>query len=243
MEVLKEKKYDNNIALIEKYRAGDKNAGEELVKINSPLVQSIASRFLYKHPDIDELCELGNLGLVKAINSFDLTRGCAFSTYAVPLIFGEIRRFLRDDGMIKVSRENKRLTALLLAEKARREALGERTKICEIAKAVGVSVEEASMALFSGLPIISLDESVYDDEDSDTLAGRVFDEGEEERGMDKIALKMAIERLPKLQRDIVLLRFFKDLSQERTARVLNITQVKVSREEKKILSYLKEVLS
>ena len=242
MENLKESIYDKNLELIEKYRNGDREAGEQLAQNNRPLVYSIASRFLYRYPDIDELCEIGSLGLVKAINSFNLTRGCAFSTYAVPLIFGEIRRFLRDDGMIKVSRESKKLSARLLAERERREASGESTKIFDIALALGVSVEEASIALASSYPVRSLDEAVFEEGNSDTLSSQISDAGEEEGRFDKIAIKMSIERLPPLQRDIIILRYYKDLSQQQTARVLGITQVKVSREEKKILQILKKEL-
>ncbi len=243
MQKTKENLYDTNTALIEKYREGDKSAGEKLALINRPLVYNIASRFTYRHSDIDELCEIGTLGLVKAINSFNLTRGCAFSTYAVPLIFGEIRRFLRDDGMIKVSRENKRLSAKILFEKERRESEGLSTHISDIARSVGVSAEEASLALCASLPVRSLDECVYEGEDSETLAAFVFDEGEQERSLERIAIKIALERLNEIQRKIVILRYYKDLSQERTARVLGITQVKVSREEKKILSILRKELS
>ncbi len=243
MEKLKENAYDKNSELIKKYREGDSAAGRELAILNRPLVYSIASRFLYRHGDIEELCEIGNMGLVKAINCFNLTRGCAFSTYAVPLIFGEIRRFLRDDGIIKVSRENKKLSARLLAERDRREQNGESTRICDIAKSVGVTVEEASVALFSSYPVRSLDECIFEDGDSDTLGDSVFDEWEQERTFDKIALKMAIEGLTPLRQKIVALRYYKDLSQEQTARVLGITQVKVSREECKILQILKKQLT
>ena len=242
MEKAKESIYDKNTALIERYRNGDKNAGEELASLNRPLVFSIAERFSYRYPDIEELCEVGTLGLVKAINSFNLTRGCAFSTYAVPLIFGEIRRFLRDDGMIKVSRENKKLSAKILYEKERRENEGLSTHIADIAKSVGVSPEEASVALCASLPVRSLDETVSED-GSETLSAFVFDENGLSESFDKIAIKLALEKLSEPQRKIILLRYFRDMSQESTARALGITQVKVSREEKKILKILKKELS
>lgn len=242
MEKAKENIYDKNTVLIEKYRRGDKFAGEELATLNRPLVYSIAERFLYRHPDIEELCEVGTLGLVKAINSFNLTRGCAFSTYAVPLIFGEIRRFLRDDGMIKISRENKRLSAKILYEKERRENEGLSTHIADIAKSVGVSPEEASVALCASLPVRSLDETVSDD-GTETLSSFVSDENGLMESFDKIAIKLALEKLSEQERKIILLRYFRDMSQESTARALGITQVKVSREEKKILKILKKELS
>ena len=238
MEKLKENVYDRNTVLIEKYRNGDRTAGDELANLNRPLVYNIASRFLYRHSDIDELCEIGMLGLVKAINSFNLTRGCAFSTYAVPLIFGEIRRFLRDDGIIKVSRETKKLSAKILFEKQRRENEGLSTHISELAKSVGISPEEASMALAASLPVKSLDESIYDDDSHESLGSVISDEEREEENFNKIAIRVALDKLSLAERRIIILRYFKDFSQEKTASLLGITQVKVSREEKKILSRL-----
>jgi RNA polymerase sporulation-specific sigma factor len=239
---IEEKRYDVNLELLRRYRSGDAEAGEELVSLNTPLVYRVAERFLSRHRDRDELIEIGTIGLVKAINTFDFARECAFSTYAVPLIFGEIRRFLRDDGIIKVSREAKRLSALLIAERERRLNTGEEVGISAIAAAVGVSREDAALALFSQSPIRSLDEAAYDDDDGATLGQTVFDEDEPTREFDRLALRMAIERLPPLSRRIILLRYYKDLSQEETAGVLGLTQVKISREEKKILASLKKYL-
>ena len=237
-----EKRYDKNLDLLRRYREGDVEAGEELVCLNSPLVYRVAERFLSRYRDRDELIEIGTIGLVKAINTFDFSRECAFSTYAVPLIFGEIRRFLRDDGMIKVSREAKRLSALLVAERERRLNTGEGIGIAAIAAAVGVSREDAALALFAQTPIRSLDEAAYEDDDGVTLGQTVFDEDEPLREFDRLALHMAIERLPPEARHMIMLRYFKDLSQEETARILGLSQVKVSREEKKILSALKKYM-
>ncbi len=239
---VEEKRYDANLELLRRYRSGDAEAGEELVSLNTPLVYRVAERFLSRHRDREELIEIGTIGLVKAINTFDFARECAFSTYAVPLIFGEIRRFLRDDGIIKVSREAKRLSALLIAERERRLNTGEEVGISAIAAAVGVSREDAALALFSQSPIRSLDEAAYDDDEGATLGQTVFDEDEPLREFDRLALRMAIERLPSLSRRIILLRYYKDLSQEETAKSLGLTQVKISREEKKILAMLKKYL-
>lgn len=237
-----EKRYDVNLDLIRRYRAGDREAGEELVSLNRPLVYNVAERFTSRHKDREELIEIGTMGLVKAINTFDFSRECAFSTYAVPLIFGEIRRFLRDDGIIKVSREAKRLSALLNAERERRLNLGEPVGIAHLAAAVGISREDAAQALFSQSPLRSLDEAAYDDDEGVTLGQTVFDEDEPHREFDRLALRMAIERLPLIERRIIILRYYKDLSQEETARALGLTQVKISREEKKILSRLKKYM-
>lgn len=236
--------YDKNLELIRRYRRGDTDAGEELAALNRPLVYSIAGRFSGRGADRDELIEIGTVGLVKAINTFDFSRECAFSTYAVPLIFGEIRRFLRDDGIIKVSRENKRLSALLNAERERRLNSGEEVGIRYLAQAVGVSPEDAAAALFSTSPVRSLDEAAYDDEDSSaTVASTVYDEDEGVRSFDKLALKLAIEKLGDMARKIIILRYFRDFSQAETARILGLTQVKISREEKKILALLRSELT
>ncbi len=231
--------YDKNLDLIRRYREGDREAGEELAEINKPLVYNIAGKFTGRGTDYDELCEMGMIGFVKAINTFDFSRGCAFSTYAVPLIFGEIRRFLRDDGMIKVSRENKRLSAILNAERERRINLGLDVDIQSIAEAVGISMEDAATALFSTSPVRSLDEPEFDEDDSVTVGDSVFDEDAQKSDFDKLAIRMAIEKLKENERKIIFLRYFRDYSQAEVAKVLGLTQVKVSREEKKILAILR----
>ena len=214
-------------------------AGEELCRLNSPLVYSIAGRFSERGVDLSELYEIGTLGLVKAINTFDFSRECAFSTYAVPLIFGEIRRFLRDDGMIKVSREEKRLCAALNAERERRLVRGERASVFDLAKAVGISPEDAARAMFAAVPVRSLDEAVFDDDGSLTLGQTLFDEEEGDASFDRLALRFAIDSLTDVERKIIILRYFRDMSQARVAEVLGLTQVKVSREEKRILARLR----
>lgn len=234
--------YDKNLELIARYREGDREAGEELALLNRPLVYNIAGRFSGRGVDTDELVEMGTIGLVKAINTFDFSRECAFSTYAVPLIFGEIRRFLRDDGMIKVSRENKRLSALLNAERERRLGCGEDVGVASIAAAVGVSAQDAAAALFSTTPVRSLDEAAYDDDESMTVGATLFDKDAEVREFDRLALRFAIEKLGATERKIIILRYYKDFSQAETAKVLGLTQVKISREEKKILASLRAYL-
>ena len=236
--------FDKNPDLIRRYRAGDRDAGGELAEKNRPLVFSIATRFRGRGVEFEELVEAGNLGLVKAINTFALDRGCAFSTYATPLIFGEIRRFLRDDGMIKVSREQKRLCALLCSERERRVLLGEPTDIASIAAAVGVSGADAASALFSATPVRSLDESAStDDDDARTIADTVFDDAQEAAEFERICVRGALEKLEAGERKLIILRYFRDMSQSDTARVLGLSQVKVSREEKKILAKLRRELS
>ena len=239
----KPKAYDENLTLLRAYRDGDAEAGERLAELNAPLVYSIAGRFTGRGADITDLVESGNIGLVKAMRTFDFSHGCVFSTYAVPLIFGEIRRFLRDDGIIKVSREEKRLSALLCAERERRLTAGEDADLSAVAAAVGISVQDAASALFALSPVRSLEEAAYDDEDSATLGSTLCDEEEEIRQFDRFALRMAIEKLSEPWQKLIILRYFRDMSQTETARILGLTQVKVSREEKKIMDFLRRELS
>ena len=234
--------YDKNLELIEKYRRGDKEAGEELALLNKPLVYNIAGRFSGRGVEMDELVEMGTIGLVKAINTFDFSRECAFSTYAVPLIFGEIRRFLRDDGFIKVSREEKKLSAMIVKERERRIDNGEPYDLKTVAASLGVSMQDAASALFSDSPVRSLDESVFDDDGRTTLGSTLYNEDEEIKNFDKLALHAAIEKLDGMRRKLIILRYFKDYSQVETARALGLSQVKVSREEKKIMAFLREQL-
>ena len=239
----KSKAYDENLTLLRAYREGDAEAVERLAELNAPLVYSIAGRFTGRGADISDLVESGTIGLVKAMRTFDFSHGCVFSTYAVPLIFGEIRRFLRDDGIIKVSREEKRLSALLCAERERRLTSGEDADLSAVAAAVGISVQDAASALFAASPVRSLEEAAYDDEDSATLGSTICDEEEEIRQFDRFALRMAIEKLSEPWQKLIILRYFRDMSQTETARILGLTQVKVSREEKKIMDFLRRELS
>lgn len=234
--------YDENLELLRAYREGDSRAGERLAELNTPLVYSIAGRFSSRVSDTSELVECGMIGLVKAINTFDFSHGCVFSTYAVPLIFGEIRRFLRDDGIIKVSREERRLSALLNAERERRLAAGEDADIESLAAAVGTSPQDAASALFAMTPVRSLDEAAFDDDGGTTLGGMVADEDEQIKSFDRLTLRVAIEQLPENWRRLIVLRYFRDLSQTETAKLLGLTQVKVSREEKKIIEALRRAL-
>ena len=239
----KKNSYDENLTLLRAYRDGDAAAGERLAVLNSPLVYSIAGRFASRGADMSDLVECGNIGLVKAMKTFSFSHGCAFSTYAVPLIFGEIRRFLRDDGIIKISREEKRLSALLNAERERRIAAGECTDVASLATAVGISVQDAASALFASAPVRSLDECAFEDDDSTTLGSLIADEDAELREFDRLALRVAIEKLSDNHRRLIVLRYFRDFSQSETARILGLTQVKVSREEKKIMDILRRELA
>lgn len=233
--------FDKNPDLILRYREGDSSAGEELVTLNTPLVYSIAGRFAGRGADMSDLIECGQIGLVKAINTFDVTRGCAFSTYAVPLIFGEIRRFLRDDGIIKVSREEKRLAALINREREERQQAGLATDLASLAAAVGVTVQDAASAVASEIPPRSLDERAFEDDDGATLGSIIADE-DSGAAFDKLALRLAIESLDERGRQLIILRYFRDYSQAQCAAALGLSQVKVSREEKKIMETLRRAM-
>ena len=237
-------KYAENLSLIERSQAGDDAATEELIRRNAGLVQSIAVKFCGRGTEFEDLVQIGNIGMLKAIRSFDAARGCVFSTYAVPLIFGEIRRFLRDDGLIKVCRPQKKLGAMLM--RAKEEYLvqnGTSPRIDEIAAACGVSPEEAAAALSAVSPAMSLSEPLGGAGENFTLENTLCKEDENEKMLEKITLAEALSKLPELWRRIVLLRYFKDLSQQSTAEILGLSQVKVSREEKKLIEFLRRELS
>ena len=235
--------FDRNPQLILDFREGNEAAGEELFRLNMPLVYSVAGRFSGRGADMSDLVECGTVGLVKAIRTFDTERGFAFSTYAVPLIFGEIRRFLRDDGPIKVSREEKRLCMLLNKEREDRLGRGEPADLATIAAAVGITVQDAASALYSEVPIKSLDEAISQEGDSASF-GSTVEGGEDSRTvLEKMALRMAIERLCEEHRRLIILRYYRDYSQTETAKMLGMSQVKVSREEKKIFEALRKELS
>ena len=242
----KKKIYDKNLELLSKYREGDKAAGEILAEQNMPLVYSIASRFSGRGADMSDLVESGNIGLVKAMKTFDFSHGTAFSTYAVPLIVGEIRRHLRDDGPVKVSRIYKRQGMMIMREKNRiATEEGRDAGIAELAERCGMSAEEAAISLDAISPVTSLSDYVFG-EDSVTYESVIPDEESElerERLCDRISLSQCIDRLPPLWRQLLLLRYYKGMTQQATAEALGLTQVKVSREEKKILSLLRKELS
>ena len=237
-------KYAENLILLEKAQSGDEHATEELMRRNAGLVQSIAVKFCGRGTEFEDLVQIGNIGMLKAIRSFDAARGCVFSPYAVPLIVGEIRRFLRDDGLIKVCRPQKKLGAMLM--RAKEEYItknGASPRIDEIAAACGVSPEEAAAALSAVSPAMSLSEPLCGEGENFTLENTLCEEDGNEKMLEKITLAEALAKLPELWRRIVLLRYFKDLSQQSTAEILGLSQVKVSREEKKLIEFLRRELS
>ena len=238
--------YERNQELLRRAREGDSDAEAALVEENLGLVRKVARRFLDRGTEYEDLVQIGTIGMIKAIRSFSAERGTVFSTYAVPLIIGEIRRHLRDEGPIKVSRIYKRQGLMLMCEKNRIAAEeGREAGIAELAAHCGVSVEEAAVSLDAMSPITSLSDFVYG-EDTVTYEGVIADEESEresERICDRIALSQCIHRLPELWQKIVLMRYFRNMTQQETANTLGLTQVKISREEKKLLAALREELT
>jgi len=237
-----DERFLRNRELVARAHDGDEAALEAIVVENIPLVRSIAHKFRDRGCDFEDLMQIGIMGMIKAVRSFEYDRGTAFSTYAVPLIVGEIRRHLRDDGIIKVSRSYKRIGIMIMREKTRiMSEEGRDAGIHELAKLVGVSAEEAAMAIDAVSPIASLSECAYGD-NSQTFGEIIPDRAEAdefERLNDKIALSQAISKMPPEWRKIVLLRYYRNMTQMQVAATLGMTQVKVSREEKKIMNFLR----
>ena len=236
--------YERNAELLERVQMGDGEAEAALVEENLGLVRNVARRFLDRGTEYEDLVQIGTIGMIKAIRSFDLSRGTTFSTYAVPLIVGEIRRHLRDDGIIKVSRTYRRIgVALMNAQNRIRSEEGRDPTIGELAELCGVAPEEAAIALDAIAPVASLSETVYGEEGI-TLEGTIADEDNDiEKAADRIALSQAISRMQPLWQKIVLLRYYRDMTQQQTAERLGLSQVKVSREEKKIMEFLRGELA
>ena len=241
-----DERYTRNRELIFRAQNGDESASETLIIENTALVKSLALKFKDRGTEFEDLMQIGMIGMLKAINSFDIERGTAFSTYAVPLIVGEIRRHLRDDGLIRVSRGYKRTGITIMREKNRiMTEEGREAGVGELAAFAGVSIEEAAIAIDAVSPIASLSDNVYG-EDSKTLDSVIPDQesaDEFENLTDKISLGQAINKMPPEWRKIVLLRYYRDMTQQEVASLLGLSQVKVSREEKKIMSFLRGELA
>ena len=238
--------YERNQELLRRAGEGDSEAEAALVEENLGLVRKVARRFLDRGTEYEDLVQIGTIGMIKAIRSFSIERGTVFSTYAVPLIIGEIRRHLRDEGPIKISRIYKKQGLMLMCEKNRIAAEeGREAGVAELAARCGVSIEEAAVSLDAMTPVTSLSDFVYG-EDTVTYEGVLADEESEresERICDRVALAQCIHRLPELWQKIVLMRYFRNMTQQETANALGLTQVKISREEKKLLAALREELS
>lgn len=227
--------------LILRVHSGDATAKELLVEENTGLIWSIARRFFGRGAEPDDLFQLGCLGFLKAVEGFDLEYGTQFSTYAVPKIAGEIRRFLRDDGAVKVSRSLKEQSLSIRSVRNRLTvALGREPTVQEIALQTGLSPEEIALAETATAATESIHRECGDE--GFTLENILTDTESEERMVEKIALRQAVEALPERERSVIQLRFFHGLTQQRVATVLGVSQVQVSRIEKKALTLLREMM-
>ena len=227
--------------LLEAAVQGDEQACEQMLRDNSGLIWSIVRRYYGRGVEPDDLYQLGCLGFIKAVKGFDLTFGTQFSTYAVPKIAGEIRRFLRDDGAVKVSRSVREQAAMIFAARERlKNALGREPVLSELSEETGLRPEEIAQCELAVAEPESLQRETGD---GLTLEGMLGSESPEESMVEKIALREAIDALPEREKMTILLRFFKGLTQEQAARLLGVSQVQVSRLERRALEKLRASLS
>ena len=227
--------------LIRRAQSGDKEASELLVTENSGLIWAVAKRFLGRGTEADDLYQLGCLGFLKAVEGFDLEYGTQFSTYAVPKIAGEIRRFLRDDGAVKVSRSVKeQASTIKFMRNQLTTALGREPTIQEISRQTGFTPEEIALAETATAATESIQRETG--EDGFSLENVLTDTESEDRLVEKISLRQAIGRLPEREGLVIQLRYFHGLTQDRVAKVLKVSQVQVSRIEKKALANLRELM-
>ena len=222
-------------------KSGDREAAGRLVEENSGLIWSVARRFFGRGADPDDLYQLGCVGFLKAIDGFDEGFGTRFSTYAVPKISGEIRRFLRDDGTVKVSRGIKEQAAQIRSARlALEQRIGREANISELAAETGLSPEEIAFAEVATGPAESLQKE--SGEGGFTLELVLGDYGAEEKMVEHVALRAAIERLPERERQVVALRYYHGMTQQSCARVMHVSQVQVSRLERRAVEALRGML-
>ena len=227
--------------LIRLAQHGDRIASEQLINENSGLIWSVARRFIGRGTETDDLYQLGCLGFLKAIEGFDPEFGTQFSTYAVPKISGEIRRFLRDDGTLKVSRSLKEQSASIKSARSKLTVLlGREPTIQELSRQTGFSPEEIAIAETATAATESIQQEAW--EDGFCLENVLTDTESEEKMVEKIALRQAVEKLPERERLVIQLRYYHSLTQQRVAKVMDVSQVQVSRIEKKALEKIREFM-
>ena len=231
------------LELIKQAQTGSEEAKTKILTENSPLIKSVIRRFKNKGVEYEDLYQLGSIGFLKAIKNFSPEFGVKFSTYAVPMVAGEVKRFLRDDGYIKVSRSTKSLAAkIAYFTQVYKNENRTSPKIEEIAAAFGIEAQEVVFAMDSAkFPISIYDKS--DDEHSQSIFEKLASNETSDDNLDKIILKDIIEKLDEREKKIIVLRYFRDKTQSEVARVLKVSQVQVSRLESKILDKMKSELS
>ncbi|MBR6414087.1 MAG: sigma-70 family RNA polymerase sigma factor [Oscillospiraceae bacterium] len=229
------------LELIARSQQGDRAASERLVEENAGLIRAVARRYYGRGVEPDDLFQLGSLGFLKAVAGFDTAFGTQFSTYAVPKIAGEIRRFLRDDGTVKVSRTLKeRATAIRQARDRLSKALGREPVLSELAEALDLTVEEIAEAETAADPVASIQQPAG--ESGLTLESVLSEGAMEEQVVERLALRQALAQLPEREARVIALRYYHGLTQERAAGMIGVSQVQVSRIEKKALAHLRTLL-
>lgn len=227
--------------LIARCQAGDSEAKETLILENSGLIWSITRRFLGRGAEPDDMYQLACLGFLKAVEGFDLNYGTQFSTYAVPKIAGEIRRFLRDDGTVKVSRGIKERSATIKTARSHlTNTLCREPTVSELSEYTGISPEDIAVAESATAGVESINQATG--EDGFCLENTLTDTQSEDSFLEKMALRQAVEKLPEREATVIKLRYFHGLTQQRVSNVLQVSQVQISRIEKKALEKLKELL-
>ena len=236
--------FDENVELLRKARAGDMEAKNQIILQNSPLVKSIVKRYKNKGVEYDDLFQLGQLGMVKAMNNFDESFGVKFSTYAVPMIAGEIKRFLRDDGSIKVSRSIKNNFRAIQKHIDECRAAGLPSPSAkDLAQKFGIDEKELMFVMESWrMPVSLFDNADKNLDGGHTIADKIANFDEQNEMIDKIVLKDVISSLDKKDRLLIVLRYFRDKTQSEVAKMMNVSQVQVSRIETKVLGKLKSKL-
>ena len=220
---------------------GDREAAGRLIQENGGLIWSVARRYFGRGVEAEDLYQLGCVGFLKAIEGFDTGYGTCFSTYAVPKIAGEIRRFLRDDGMIKVSRSVKEQAAKIhSARRQLEQQLGREPGLSELARATGLEIEEIAFAEAATGPAESIQRS--SGEDGFTLELVLGDYDAEERMLERVSLRALVEQLPERERKVIALRYFHGLTQQSCAKVLGVSQVQISRLERRAMETLRSRL-
>jgi len=227
--------------LIRRAQAGEKDAAQRLVEENAGLIWSVARRYFGRGVEPDDLYQLGCVGFLKAIEGFDLSYGTQFSTYAVPKISGEIRRFLRDDGVVKVSRSVKEQAAKIRqARLLLEQRIGREPKMSELSAETGLSPEEIAFAETATGPADSIQRE--SGEDGFTLELVLGDFGAEDKMVEHVALRAAIEKLPEREKQVIGLRYYHGMTQQDSARVLHVSQVQISRLERRAVDMLRKMM-
>ena len=236
-------KHEECLRLIKAAQNGDEEAKESLIVHNTALVKSIVKKFLNRGVEFDDLMQIGSLGLVKAVRGYDPKYEVRFSTYAVPMIAGEIKRFLRDDGIIKVSRSLREKSFEIFSTKEKmKEELKREPTIDEIAKRLDITAEDIVFAMEAVRNPVSIYEPAFDGDDSKTLLIDTMPEDGDEDMIDKILLKELIQSLDPKERQLIMLRFYSDKTQMEIAEILGVSQVQVSRLISKTISKLKKAV-